>query len=411
MTSDNALHLFEATGIELEYMIVDQHSLDVRPITDEVLRSVAGSYESEVELGPISWSNELVLHVIELKTSGPARLLDPLPTHFQQHVGRINDILAGYQARLMPSAMHPWMDPKREMRLWPHDYSPVYQAYDRIFGCVGHGWSNLQSVHINLPFHGDGEFGRLHAAIRVLLPILPALAASSPVIERQRTGLMDSRLEVYRHNSDRIPSIAGAVIPEPVFTRADYHDQIFAPMYRDIAPLDPEGTLQHEFLNSRGAIARFERDSIEIRVLDLQECPEADLAIAAVIVAALRALVEQRHSSFDQQRSWAVEPLSRLFVAALREAEQAVIDDNEYLSLFGFPGRAPVRMGELWGHLIDGLVGERWRGPLQVIQRQGTLARRIVQALEQRAGSDHGLFQVYGQLCECLAQGTMFEVR
>ncbi|HAL85576.1 MAG TPA: hypothetical protein DCM31_01010, partial [Deferribacteraceae bacterium] len=37
-------------------------------------------------------------------------------------------------------------------------------------------------------------------------------------------------------------------------------------MYRDIAPYDPECILQEEWLNSRGAIARFDRKAIEIRL-------------------------------------------------------------------------------------------------------------------------------------------------
>ncbi len=65
-------HLFDRYGVELEYMIVDAESLSVRPIADEVLRRVAGEYVNEVERGPLAWSNELVLHVIELKTNGPA---------------------------------------------------------------------------------------------------------------------------------------------------------------------------------------------------------------------------------------------------------------------------------------------------------------------------------------------------
>ena len=36
-------------------------------------------------------------------------------------------------------------------------------------------------------------------------------------------------------------------------------------------------------MNSRGAIARFDRNAIEIRVIDVQECPKADLAIAIFI--------------------------------------------------------------------------------------------------------------------------------
>ena len=45
-------------------------------------------------------------------------------------------------------------------------------------------------------------------------------------------------------------------------------------MYRAIDPLDTEGILQEEWLNSRAAIARFDRGAIEIRCMDTQECPE-----------------------------------------------------------------------------------------------------------------------------------------
>ena len=62
----------------------------------------------------------------------------------------------------MPGGMHPWMDPARETRLWPHDNAHVYRQYDEIFDCSRHGWSNLQSTHINLPFANDMEFARVY---------------------------------------------------------------------------------------------------------------------------------------------------------------------------------------------------------------------------------------------------------
>ena len=52
--SDKALHLFEAIGLELEYMIVDKRSLAVLPIADKVLAAVAGQIVSEA--GPMNWS-------------------------------------------------------------------------------------------------------------------------------------------------------------------------------------------------------------------------------------------------------------------------------------------------------------------------------------------------------------------
>lgn len=402
------LHLFEAFGVELEYMIVDATTGSVRPIADEVLRDVAGHIESEVDVDEhVSWSNELALHVIELKTNGPAPSLEGLGDRFQEHVGRINALLAPRHARLMPTAMHPWMDPATEMRLWPHEFSPIYDTYNRIFGCTGHGWTNLQSTHINLPFDGDDELGRLHAAIRLVLPILPALAASSPIMEMRVNDLLDNRLVVYRGNAASIPSITGDVIPEPVYTRADYEREIFERMYRDIAPHDPAGTLQHEWLNSRGAIVRFDRGAIEIRVLDVQESPRADLAIAAGIVATLEALVQERWVDVAHQKAWAVAPLDAIYSAATREADELLITDRAYLDALGVPGTGALRAGDVWAHLVDTVVEESWREPLDLIVREGVLARRILRAVGNDT-SPSRIREVYGELSDVLAAGGLF---
>ena len=93
-----------------------------------------------------------------------------------------------------------------------------------------------------------------------------------------------------QRHARRVPSVSGRVVPEAVFTRPDYEREILGRIYADMAPHDPEGVVRHEWCNARGAIARFDRSAIEIRVLDVQECPRADLAIAALVTAVLRAL-------------------------------------------------------------------------------------------------------------------------
>ncbi len=410
MNDSPSLHLFEALGIELEYMIVDRRSLAVMPIADKVLAAAAGEIVSEVEMGPLSWSNELVLHVIELKTNGPARSLNGLASVFQDHVRQIDAIVQPLGGRLMPAACHPWMDPAAETVLWPHEYSPVYEAYDRIFGCRGHGWSNLQSMHINLPFSGDAEFARLHAAIRLLLPIMPALTASSPILDGRFTGFMDARMEVYRHNSARIPAVAGWIVPEQVCSRAEYEQRIFAPMYAAIAPFDPDGTLQHEFLNSRGAIARFERGAIEIRVLDLQENPAADLAAAALIAAALRILCA-RERPCASETALETRALADLLVDVIREADAAVIDNPAYLRALGLKA-SRMQAREIWQHLAAAAIAAAeldpaLSRPLTVMLEKGCLARRILSALkgDLRLQNMHA---VYEALCEALLKGEMF---
>jgi len=406
------LHLFEAFGIELEYMIVDARSLNVRPISDHVLRDEQGEPVSEMERGEISWSNELTHHVIEIKTNGPAKSLAPLAGLFQQSVEQINAQLVSAGAHLLPTAMHPWMDPGREMQLWPHEFHTVYEAFDKIFDCRGHGWANLQSTHINLPFAGDEEFGRLHAAIRLILPLLPALAASSPVVEGKRTGRMDSRMDVYRKNSKGVASIAGRVIPEQVFDQATYDREIFQRIFRDIAPYDPEEVLRDEFLNARGAIARFSRGAIEIRVIDVQECPQADVAIAALTIAVLKLLVQETWTSWTEQQSLTIDDLEPAFLCAIDDAGEGCVNQQIFLRQLGL-NTPSMSLNDIWQHLYeevcqhDSTFASQYGSVLEIILGEGCLAKRILKSIDDR-NDPQTLLETYRSLADCLAQGCMF---
>jgi gamma-glutamyl:cysteine ligase YbdK (ATP-grasp superfamily) len=403
------LHAFEGYGIELEYMIVDSERLSVLPVADRLLAMASDGQDYEVTHGNMGWSNELVMHVVEIKNEAPAPSLGPLPAAFQQEVGIINRMLQPMGACLMPGAMHPWMDPLAETRLWPHQNQAIYQAYDRIFGSRGHGWANLQSMHINLPFADDSEFARLHAAVRLVLPLIPALAASSPFAEGRDSGFADYRMEVYRHNADLVPSIAGMVVPETVSSRSEYEQAILQPMYRDIAALDPDRVLQHEWLNSRGAIARFDRNAIEIRVTDTQEHPGADLALAAGICSVVRRLYERGDLARQQEIDTAA--LAAVLQDCIRNGDEAQVSDSRYLRILGCPGAA-CSAAQLWRLLLEpALAGDAavapLLAPLETVLRHGPLARRIRRAA-QAGGARGGLEPVYRHLCDCLAQGAAF---
>ena len=233
------IHLFQGYGIELEYMLVDRDTLKVKPVTDELIKHETGAYQSDFENGIVTWSNELVLHVVELKSTRPENNFNALENAFAENIKRINAILASSNTMLMPTAAHPFMDPMAETRIWPHENNEVYDIYNRIFDCRGHGWSNLQSTHLNLPFYDDEEFAKLHAAVRLVLPLLPALCASSPVLDGKLTGMLDTRLKYYKTNQAKIPSITGKVIPEAVFSKRNYLNTIYEKIKSDIAQYDP----------------------------------------------------------------------------------------------------------------------------------------------------------------------------
>ncbi len=381
----NAPHsLFTCFGVELEYMIVRSADLAVVPWADRVLLDAAGHPASDVDRDDITWSNELIAHVIELKTTEPVGGFDGLADRFASELSEVNRRLSGHGARLLPTAMHPTMTPDQAV-LWTHEFSEVYAAFDRIFDCRGHGWSNLQSTHLNLPFASDEEFGRLHAAVRLVLPLLPALAASSPFVEGRMTGWPDNRLAFYRRNSTRLPALCGAVIPEPVYSEEDYARVIFDPIARQLEPHDPDGVLEAQFCNSRGAIARFDRGSIEIRLLDLQECPAADLAILRTVVALLKELVGERHLTLAEQQAVPVAPLAALFNAAVEQGESAPIGEPAVLRAGGLPDDPAVKAGDWWRQVIARVdpcrgASAAEQNALQTYLEKGTLARRLESA-------------------------------
>jgi glutamate---cysteine ligase / carboxylate-amine ligase len=408
--SKTSYHLFERFGVEMEYMIVDSTTLDVRPIADAVLAGATGENESsEAEFGRISWSNELVRHVLEFKGTDPEPTLDGLDSLFQAEVIRANSMLSGMGCRLMPTGMHPWMNPHTETVLWPYGNKEIYNTFDRIFNCKGHGWSNLQSTHINLPFCGDEEFHRLHSAIRIALPLLPAIIASTPFADGAASPWLDTRLETYRHNCDRVPSITAGVVPCVVASKAEYEEKILGAIYKDMEKLDPAGVLRDEWVNARGAIARFERDTVEIRVIDLQECPRADMAIVQYVVALVKALTQGGLSSTESQDAVPQRDLEGVFLDAIKHGCDAKIRSQKLCEALGMHTADTLTLREIHAHLLSKVVPAKsvWKGHIEMILRDGNLAQRILR-VAGKTPSHEKLHEVYGRLADGLARGVMF---
>ena len=402
-------HLFEVYGIELEYMLVNNSSFKVAPIVDQLLTKKEGKLTADVDNGNIAWSNELVAHVIELKTNGPTANLNSLSELFHENVIEINQLLESLNTKLLPTACHPLMNPLTDTQLWKHSYSEVYELYNRIFNCKGHGWSNVQSTHINLPFYDDKEFEKLHAAIRVILPLIPGLCASSPILEGKSTGFKDTRLEFYKTNQKEIPEMTGLVIPERVFSKVDYYATIFEPIKKAIRPYDTKKILDHHFLNSRGAIARFDRNAIEIRLVDIQESPKADIAICVLIIEVLKLLVSKKLGSIQQQKKWCKQELFDILNPIIKDAETFTVSNLDYLKVFNIEGASTVQ--DIWKHLYElakPQIHESHYEALDVILNQGTLATRILEAVGNDY-SEKNINNVYSQLAQCLQENLMFE--
>jgi len=412
MAKNQSYLLLEYFGIELEYMIVDKDTLEVKNIADKLLADVNdGIVQSDFENGNVTWSNELAAHVVELKSTTPDMAIFKYSKPFAENIRKINRILSEFNCKLMGTAMHPFMNPQSDSDLWAHEDHEIYQAYNKIFNCKSHGWTNLQSTHLNISFSGDHEFSQLHCAIRLILPLLPAISASSPVMDGIYTGFADNRLEVYQNNQHIIPSIAGDIIPEDIHTEFEYNELILKKIKNDIYPYDKEGILNPYFLNSRGAIARFDRGSIEIRLLDVQEAPIADLAILELIVATIKMAVAGK--LIDTSIKIDSKKLKKILFDAAKDAENAMIIDQEYLALFNISEKS-YKAGELWRHIFNTVrkegnvyLSEGSEEILDKILKRGTLSTVIIQKLGKDFSKDQ-LIAIYNDLSNSLEKNQIF---
>jgi hypothetical protein len=145
-------------------------------------------------------------------------------------------------------------------------------------------------------------------------------------------------------------------------------------------------------------------------VLDVQECPLADLAIAALVAAAVRAHVEERWIPYEQQKRYAVEPLHDVLLDTIRYAEHTRIRDSEFLRAYGVE-RSLGWAGDLWKRMTDQLLPDHpvFTPVLRTMQQKGTLATRISQRV-QRFPTRIELRAVYRELAECLEAGRLFGV-
>jgi gamma-glutamyl:cysteine ligase YbdK (ATP-grasp superfamily) len=283
----------EVLGPENEFSIVDE-DLKPLPIADKVIKDYCGKIVNFVEQEDFTFGKELQLHVMELKANTPFESPQRFEETMQKGVVRLTGILEKHDAALLGTGMHPVLS-LDETNIWPHRHKTIYEEYGRIFNLKQHGWLNIQSFHLNLPFSNEDDGIQLHNQLANLCPYLPAISASSPIYEGKEGTYVDNRLWFYKTNQAEVPSVSGDIVPEYTASFNRYKEEVISKYSHDLAMAGAGKTLLFkEWVNSRGVIFRFDRRAIEIRVMDEQECIKSDVAVSCFIRAALRGMLEQQ---------------------------------------------------------------------------------------------------------------------
>lgn len=266
--------------------------LKALPIVDRILKDLHGRFVNSVVQRDFTFGKELQMHVLEVKPNLPFKS----PVIFEENMHRavlfMSDFLwRGYDAHLLGTGMHPLLRPE-ETSIWYHRDQQIYLAYGKLFNLHRHGWLNIQSFQVNLPYATEQEGVKLHNFLANVIAYLPALTASSPIYEGKFGRDVDNRLRFYKLNQREIPSVTGDVIPEYVSSLIEYRQRIIEKYSSQMAEAGADKLMLHkDWVNSRGVIFRFDRKAVEIRVMDEQECIKSDVAISCYIRALLRGLL------------------------------------------------------------------------------------------------------------------------
>jgi gamma-glutamyl:cysteine ligase YbdK (ATP-grasp superfamily) len=265
------------------------------PIVDRVIKDFCGRIVNFVEQPDFTFGKELQLHVMEITPNTPFRSPETFDETMHKAVLSILDFLEDkYQAFLLGTGMHPLLR-LEETGVWSHRHRQIYEEYNKVFSLKRHGWLNIQSYQLNLPYSNEKNGVLLHNMLANICAYLPAIAASSPIYEGNFGENIDNRLHFYMLNQKEVPSITGDVIPEYVSSFKQYRRDIIERYSADLANSGVTRLLLHkEWVNSRGVIFRFDRKALEIRVMDEQECVKSDVALSCFIRALLRGLMQEK---------------------------------------------------------------------------------------------------------------------
>ena len=261
---------------------------------DKIIKDFHGRVVNFVELSNFTFGKEIQLHVMEIKPNMPFRSPENFEETMHAAVLTLTDFLESkYRAHLLGAGMHPLLK-LEETGVWPHRHKKIYQAYSKVFNLNQHGWLNIQSFQLNIPYSNEKSAIFMHNMLAEICAYLPAISASSPIYEGKLGENVDNRLHFYMLNQKEVPSITGDVIPEYVSSFKQYEKEIIERYSLDLAHAGVgECLLYEDWVNSRGAILRFDRKAIEIRVMDEQECVKSDVALSCFIRAVLRGLMRE----------------------------------------------------------------------------------------------------------------------
>jgi carboxylate-amine ligase len=249
-------------GLEEEFAIVDPRTLELEHRFEDVYAACQGD-----EVLAESAAGELIASEVEIR-SGRAETFAEAVERQRERRTRLFDLVGEMGLGLAAMGTHPWAD-YLEQRIID---TPHYNRLRQELGYVAQR-NNTWSLHLHMGVRGADRAIAVCDWLRELLPLLLAVSANSPFLDRRDTGLHSVRSEIFTRTFPRCG------VPSPFRDWATYADFV--------ATLQRVGSVVESTQLWWSVRPHHSFGTVEVRICDAQTRGEESFQLAGLIAACI----------------------------------------------------------------------------------------------------------------------------
>ncbi len=273
---DLARETFESStdftiGLEEEFAILDPATLELEHRFEDVYAACQRD-----ELLAESAAGELIASEIEIRSGRAGDFAEAVALQRERRV-RLFDLVGGMGLALGAMGTHPWAD-YLDQRIID---TPHYSRLRHELGYVAQR-NNTWSMHVHMGVRGADRAIAVCDWMRELLPLLLAVSANSPFLDRRDSGLHTVRTEIFTRTFPRCG------VPSPFVDWASYADFI--------GTLERTGSVVESTQLWWSVRPHHSFGTVEVRICDAQTRGEESFALAGLIAAC----IAQTALSYDE---------------------------------------------------------------------------------------------------------------
>ncbi len=247
-------------GLEEEFAILDPRTLELEHRFEEVY---AACQQDEVLAE--SAAGELIASEVEIR-SGRSESFAEAVERQRERRARLFDLVGGKGLTLAAMGTHPWAN-YLDQRIID---TPHYNRLRQELGWVAQR-NNTWSLHLHMGVRGADRAIAVCDWLRELLPLLLAVSANSPFLDRRDSGLHSVRTEIFTRTFPRCG------VPSPFLDWDSYA--------RFIKTLQRTGSVVESTQLWWSVRPHHNFGTVEVRICDAQTRGDESFAVAGLIAA------------------------------------------------------------------------------------------------------------------------------